>query len=165
MKTRKSLIFLSLSTHSTMPTKSYIKKNMNSRAIHFLLRLFAMHSKAEIKSPYTFLTSARRTTNLLSLSFLFLLFFYSYSLHHSIHVSPFLSFFCFLYSQSTRNITGKEVVFKGLAKSSFGFLCKMVWKKPERNFWPTQYIVYIIAYMVITHINERRSHGLTMPGI
>lgn len=123
-----------------------------------MLRLFAMHSKAEIKSPYTFLTSTRRTTNLLSLSSSFF-FFFSYSLHHSIHVSPFLSFFCFLsYSQSTRN-TGKEVVFKGWPKSSFDF-CVRWYGKPERNFWPTQYIVYIIAYMVITHINEERSHGL-----
>ena len=123
-----------------------------------MLLLFAMHSKAGIKSPYTFLTSTWRTTNLLSLSFLFLLFF-PHSLHHSIHVSPFLSFFCFL-TQSTRNITGKEVVFIGLAKKFIWIFVSDVMEKPERNFWPTQYIVYIIVYMVITHINEERSHGL-----
>ena len=50
----------------------------------------------------------------------------------------------------------------GWPKSSFGFVSKMV-QKPERTFWPTQYILYNtvhtlytiyvnILYNTITHI-------------
>lgn len=82
-------------------------KNINSRAIHFLLiSLFAANSKTQIKPPPSFSIETLETPSLLPLS-LFSPF--SFPLLYFIYLSALLFIFCLL-TQPTRNLTGRETV-------------------------------------------------------